>query len=242
LTHAERLANLTPRDRELNSFALRSFRDIADGDYIAARTACRAQLPVQFLWASQQALEKYLKCILFLHRVEATDVKHNLRRALELIENGGIDLDLNEYSRKFIEDVDDVGQYRYLEASFNVNWQKIMILDRCVWELRRFCTLDMTVRAKKLVEGKMPPRIRLGDSAFMEQVLDDKKHPAREALIWQNGYVGRSRRIVRLRGGFAGWNSPMLRVKHLIDDITRLAWIPKAVVTAYRENVWNKKP
>ena len=147
---------------------------VADGDYIAARMACRAQLPVQFLWASQQALEKYLKCILFLHRIPATGVRHDLRRALELIANVGLKLDLNEHSLKFIQDVDDVGQYRYMEASFHVNWQRLIILDRCVWELRRFCTLCPAQRAEKLVEGQMPPRIRLGDSSFMEKVLDDK--------------------------------------------------------------------
>jgi hypothetical protein len=48
--------------------------------------------------------------------------------------------------------------------------------------------------------------------------------------------------MVRLRGSFAGWNSPMLRVAHLIEDIKKLAWIPKAVVDAYQNNVWNKKP
>jgi hypothetical protein len=47
------IASLTEKDREMNSWALRSFRDVADGDYIAARMACRAQLPMQFLWASQ---------------------------------------------------------------------------------------------------------------------------------------------------------------------------------------------
>jgi hypothetical protein len=204
--------------------------------------ACRAQLPWQFLWASQQAFEKYLKCILFLHRIPATDVKHDLRRALDLLEKGGLDLALNEHSREFIEYVDDVGQYRYMEASFHVDWRKIIILDRCVWELRRFCTLDMKVRRHMLVDGEIPARIQLGDSSFLERVLNDEKHPGREALVWQNGFVGRRRRQVRLRGGFAGWNSPMLRVKHLIDDILKLAWVPKDVVKAYREQVWQKKP
>ena len=68
VTDAERLANIPQQDRELNSWAFRSFRDIADGDYIAARLAYRAQLPAQFLWASQQALEKYL-----VHPVHSTD-------------------------------------------------------------------------------------------------------------------------------------------------------------------------
>lgn len=45
------LKNWTSKDRELNHFAIRSFRDVADADYIAARLAYRGQLPVQFLWA-----------------------------------------------------------------------------------------------------------------------------------------------------------------------------------------------
>jgi hypothetical protein len=49
--------------------------------------AYRAKLPVQFLWASQQALEKYLKCILFIRRVPAKDVRHRLARALQLADS-----------------------------------------------------------------------------------------------------------------------------------------------------------
>jgi hypothetical protein len=71
LDDVERIASLTQKDRQLNSFAFRSFRDVADADYIVARMAYRAQLPMQFFWASQQAIEKYLKCILFIRRVPA---------------------------------------------------------------------------------------------------------------------------------------------------------------------------
>src|SRR6266571_4943728 len=65
-------------DALVNDFAVRCFRDIADGDYIAARMACRAALVMQFLWASQQAIEKYLKGILLLNRIPAKDVRHDL--------------------------------------------------------------------------------------------------------------------------------------------------------------------
>ncbi|MEO7863422.1 MAG: hypothetical protein ABIU05_23895 [Nitrospirales bacterium] len=41
----------------INDFAIRSFRDTADGDYGAARMAFRAALYQQFFWASQQAVE-----------------------------------------------------------------------------------------------------------------------------------------------------------------------------------------
>ena len=103
LTDGKRLKTLTQRDRELNSWAIRSFRDVADGDYIAARMACRAQLPVQFLWASEQALERYLKFILFLRRIPARKVNHDLRCAPALTASAGLDLELSEGSRKFVE-------------------------------------------------------------------------------------------------------------------------------------------
>src|SRR3954451_19148338 len=62
----------------LNDFAIRSFRDVGDGDYVSARVTYRAGLTMQYLWASQQAIEKYLKCILLLNRIPALDVKHDL--------------------------------------------------------------------------------------------------------------------------------------------------------------------
>lgn len=67
-----------PTDKLVNDFAIRSFRDIADGDYIAAGLACRSQLVMQYLWASQQAIEKYLTCILLLHRIPAKRMRHDL--------------------------------------------------------------------------------------------------------------------------------------------------------------------
>jgi len=38
------LKNWTQKDRKLNDFAIRSFRNIVDADYIAARMPYRAQL------------------------------------------------------------------------------------------------------------------------------------------------------------------------------------------------------
>ena len=54
--------------------------------------AYRAQLPVQFFWASQQAIEKYLKCMLFIRRIPAKRLHHDLGAALELVEASGIPL------------------------------------------------------------------------------------------------------------------------------------------------------
>ena len=67
-------------DKEIliNNFAIRSFRDVADYDYISARMLYRAKLVPQFLWSSLQSIEKYLKCILLLNRIKANKVGHNL--------------------------------------------------------------------------------------------------------------------------------------------------------------------
>src|SRR5215468_6849430 len=89
-------------DALVNDFALRSFRDMADGDYIAARMACRAALLPQFLWASQQAVEKYLKCILLLNRIDAREAYHDLGKALDRIDaSGKLSLDLTRGTKEF---------------------------------------------------------------------------------------------------------------------------------------------
>jgi hypothetical protein len=88
-------------DAWVDDFAVRSFRDIADANYIAARMACRAALVTPFLWASQQAVEKYLKCILLLNRICAREVRHDLGRALSYIERSDkVALDLPVQSRE----------------------------------------------------------------------------------------------------------------------------------------------
>ncbi len=67
----------------INDFATRSFRDIADQDYIAARLSYRHGLYSQFHWQSLQALEKYLKAILLYNRIKATNINHDIECALE---------------------------------------------------------------------------------------------------------------------------------------------------------------
>ena len=47
----------------LNEIAIYCFRNIADSDYISARTLFRYELIHQAYWCSLQAIEKYLKSI-----------------------------------------------------------------------------------------------------------------------------------------------------------------------------------
>ena len=103
--------------------------------WFAARLAYRAQLPVHFLWASQQAFEKYLKFILFLERIKVEKLGHDLAPALRAIEDAGLVLDLTKGTRKFVKHIDRTGRFRYMEVSFVVWWHWIISLDHVVWEL-----------------------------------------------------------------------------------------------------------
>jgi HEPN domain len=137
----------------VNDFAIRCFRDTADGDYIAARLACRARLLSQYLWASQQAIEKYLKCILLLKRIPPADVKHDLDKALKCLANADARVELCKPTQEFIRYLDRYGRFRYLEISHWGRGSDLLILDRAVREVRRHCTLEDIGPHHQLVEG-----------------------------------------------------------------------------------------
>lgn len=232
--------NWTPKDRDLNHFAIHSFRNVADADYIAARLAYRAQLPVQFLWACQQTFEKYLKFILFLERVKVDKLGHDLAPALQAVEDSGLKLDLTRNTLKFIKEIDRTGRFRYMEVSFVVWWHWVVSLDRAVWELRRFCTSEPRPRALSLKDGEIAPRYRV-DNGYLEKVLANRDNPAREYLLWHNGFVGRRRQTVTVRGTFTAVNSPLFNQPELVDQLRGLAFIPKDVAKAYRELAGERK-
>ena len=147
-------------DALLDDFAERSFRDMADGDYIAARMACRAALMTQFLWASQQAIEKYLKCILLLNRIPAKAVRHNLGEAMRKIDDSDkISLDLTRGTEEFISMLDRFGPHRYLEVS-NIGFgADLVTLDRsrafskpspiCMTAIGNLCCVNWSGRVKR---------------------------------------------------------------------------------------------
>jgi HEPN domain-containing protein len=70
----------------IDDFVIRSFRDLADEDYISARMSFRAALVTPSLWSSHQMVEKYIKCILLLNRIPAKNMWHELN-GLKAIED-----------------------------------------------------------------------------------------------------------------------------------------------------------
>jgi hypothetical protein len=221
-------------DDALNDFAIRCFRDEGDADYISARMAFRAALDGPVLWASQQTIEKYLKCILLLNRIKARDIYHELDKALDCL--AGFPLDLTPATTSFIEHVDAFGKSRYLEVSRVAYGRDIVRLDRAVWELRRYCTLSESPRLIKLLRGVPPPKPKVQlPGGYLESIIDEPNDPAREPLLWRNLFFGvRTRRYVRVSGWTKAKNSPLYVTPQVLDEVLTYVHIPKAVVTAYR--------
>ncbi|HAX41123.1 MAG TPA: HEPN domain-containing protein [Bryobacteraceae bacterium] len=230
-------------EHRLNSCALMTFRDTADGDYISARLAFRAACYEQFLWSAQQAIEKYLKCILVLRRTprpepnkhgHRPDMQHRLQKGIDMI--GAQALQLTKSTCGFIKYLDATALgARYFEISLVAKGNEHHLLDRAVWELRRYCTPSEDYSCVHLTEGELPPKIRL--NGRLERVIDNPKHPGREALLWQNAFFGRRnrRRVGKPRWGVSMKNSSLFIWPQVTKEFLKYAQLTKEVVRAYEE-------
>lgn len=237
-------------DPLINSFATRSFRDIGDGDYIAARLAYRAQLIPQFLWSSLQAIEKYLKCVLVLNRIRAPK-GHVLAEILQVFEeNKKFDLGLTDATHKFLLYLDTYGRHRYYETPYYTVGYELISLDRAVWEVRRYArvmdystkTVDGNdvnlllheIAANESAEKRPPHRFTI-IGGRLESIIAKRNHPSREPLLWQNSFFGRRpRKTVTLPRRSESGNSPLSLHPEIIDEILKYVWLPKDIVHAYR--------
>ncbi|HEX2831359.1 MAG TPA: HEPN domain-containing protein [Burkholderiales bacterium] len=240
-------------DRSINAFATQSFRDQADRDYIAARLACRYELFPQFLWSAHQAIEKYLKAILLYNRIKATQVGHDLLCALSLTNALAFKIELSPRSREFIDHLARCGEFRYIDVPFYVRGHVLVDVDLAVWELRRYCQV-LNVFGKIL-----PPkeRVLLADAwsrvgrssteprykfrlhgGLLEQILNDRAHPSRSALLWNNPCYGiRKRATVRVKNHLNAQNSHLYLYPAMLDELLKYVFIPRKVADGYRTHL-----
>lgn len=239
-------------DLLLNDFAVRSFRNMADGDYIAARMAIRAGLMHQFLWSSQQAIEKYLKGILLFNRIPAK-VGHDIEKAMTLTAQLPFRIERRPQSDKFIKHIAQVGEYRYLDVSTYLHGYALLDLDMAVWDLRRYCQplrmpggnptpgqaamMAATLKAIQESRNKPPQDFRIM-GGHLEAVMAKKEHPSREPLLWQNGLFGtRRRKTVRQRHHLQSENAPLWLHPEMLDELCKFVFIPKPLIAAYRDHL-----
>jgi HEPN domain-containing protein len=236
----------------INNFAIRSFRETADKDYVAARMAYRAKLIQPFLWSALHCLEKYVKGILVLNRVEAHRGHSVLPGIEKMKQQGKFELDLSAATIEFIKKLEDYGaEFRYYEVSYEVQPFDIVRFDNAVWELRRYCQsldYDFVDTNGKTVNSlsRELARVHLAKAknekgtcvmgGVLEKIIEKKNHPARDALIWNNLFFGPSRRKrVKMRPDFEAGNSPFFLHPEIIDEVLKYVFIPKKIADGVRQ-------
>lgn len=236
----------------LNDFATRCFRDLADGDYICARMAYRAQQIEQFHWMGLQAIEKYLKAIILYNKIKAPKIGHSLEKALEKCKQLPFTLSLSKSSLELIKHLDRYGQSRYLEVSHYIFGPKLIEFDKAVWEIRRYCRVinyELDGKANGTRIAMLPlelDRIARSETTarhkfsimggHLEKILSKRDHPARPFLVWKNFFFGsRSKKVISLRMHDEGKNSPLFLHPQLLDVIDEYVFLPPKLLSAYRE-------
>ena len=227
---------------------------------IRTRAEIKAKLMPQFLWASQQAIEKYLKAILLYNRVPAKKVGHDLTAALKLAEKLSkvpFSIDLSARSQKFIEHLATYGEYRYIDVPYHVSGHVLVDLDLAIWELRRYCQV-LNVFGKKLLPNEQnlldaaladlanssaQPRYKFRlHGGFLEEVLGKPKHPSRAALLWQNAVYGvRKRATVRVANHLAGGNTVLYLYPEMLDELLKFISMPGRLEQGYRDHLASMK-
>lgn len=205
----------------LNTYAKDAFRKQADCDYVAARSNYRLRLREQFLWSSQQAIEKYLKAILLFNGIIARypseegtkkEFRHDLVRLLAAVKKIELfSIDLESGDEEFLAYLSELGINRYLSKSAYNQRDAIQRLDRLVWRVRRYCQYvpgrglgvehdvpGMRASFVRMIEhpahDENPHAFRIM-SGHLEKILErPRKDPARQALVWANLWYGRRKR------------------------------------------------
>jgi hypothetical protein len=213
--------------------------------------AFNAKLYPQFVVASHQAIEKYLKCILCLYRVPATKVGHDVCEALRLAdEQLPFKMELHAGVRRTIQSLDESSRQRYSELPWYIEGYTLPRVDHTVWELRRYCQpIDHDALAPDGTDPEVMQSIAAASAlrphkfkivgGVLESVIASKKHPARVALLRHNLlYSGnRHRKTVKTGTGLAGGNPPLANLPEIIDDVAKLVKVPPEIVRACKE-VW----
>ncbi len=78
---------------------------------------------------------------------------------------------------QIIEHLDTYGRFRYLESSYHLDGQELLMLDRAVWEVRLYCrVLDHTITtgASEIID--MLPK-------YLRTIELELHKPARRFLI-----------------------------------------------------------
>lgn len=247
------LALMTRNDPFINDFANRSFRDLADQDYITARVAYRNEFDQQFRWCALQAIEKYLKAILLFNRVSCKGLGHDLNKALQRVQNiTDLEFSVPADVEEFVDYISVYGADRYLSHPTHLKYGALLTLDKSVWCIRRYCFFMRQVvkvdgGVKELFEinkrkvtnpqfEKLPHLYRIS-GGYLEKIIDERL-PAYDDLIWKNFYYGRVKKhqIKNFRFRTSSQNPTHSLHREAFDTLDSLVDFPKPIKKLYRAN------
>lgn len=197
-----------PLQSAFTDFAIRSLRDVADGDYIAARACYRIGLEEQFLWLGLQSLEKYMKAVIFLNDGSIRKFRHELTKLYRrMLRIPRINFDIPKDVVKFLDYLDLQGPNRYFEVPSFTTGRELFLLDKAVWHIRRYC--QFIARDIEVIDGRnvdwlkvtlasihnplysqKPTKFQLAGGR-LEHLLKQSRSKLREILVWKNFYYGR---------------------------------------------------
>lgn len=227
-------------------FINRSFRDMADKDYIAARILYRANLGPQFLWSAQQAMEKYLKGVLLYGNVSTKKLEHDLEKALEALgQITDIPFDIPDDVRQFVRRLNEQGTNRYFEYPAAARGDELEQLDQAIWCIRRYCywmrgtagpatapveRLPIEIARVHAFQEKDVHKFRI-PGGYLEEILGIPKNRLREHLVWKNRYYGSYKKHHIRSFTLQAWsaNPTHFMRPEIFDDLARLVWFSQPV-------------
>jgi HEPN domain-containing protein len=249
------------KQSQITNFVDRSFRDVADKDYINARISHRYGLEQQFLWSAQQAIEKYLKAILLYNRLDTRQIGHELTKAFDEVRKiPDIDFDFPEDIRLFIEYLNSYGVNRYFEYPYHLEGEECLELDKTVWFIRRYCyylrqiitkpdgtVIDLFPLLIKRIQHpdtlKKPHKYYIF-GGYLEKVLEDADSELRSHLIYKNFFYGKyKKKRIRNYDLKIFFTQPThFMYPEIFPDLDKLVIFSKEVRNHFNKKSKSKKP
>jgi HEPN domain-containing protein len=203
-----------------------SLREIADMDYVCARTLWWTRMSEQFLWSSLQAFEKYLKSILLFSLKDTRSFGHEPWTLIcEIRKSLHFDFELGPLEEHFLQRLEEYGKDRYRTIANIVMHKDLTALDLAVWKSRRYCQSYTHINSLINIVKNAKPITFTIPGGFLEKLLEKKIEGyalARERLVWQNPIYGQKpRRKIRPRPMFVARNPPHMGDAHAISILRK---------------------
>lgn len=200
----------------LNASATR-MRNLADDDYIDARTLYRYERYRGFVYHASQSVEKYLKSILWFLEKKAHKT-HDLKYLYESVIKYS-DMDLKNRSIDFIRELNGLGAaVRYDDIPYYVRYEILHDLDFFIRDIRPFCKCRAlpdvifnkapSLTSLRLISGHDLKTSQIHFDGKLEKLIkssNKRDKISRSNLIWNNPFfykIKRNKFIVK----YGGWS------------------------------------